>query len=97
MTGPPEPVDTSGIQLDPDLAELHEVLAAHVHGVWVELRRSDGWVYGPVRDDEQKQHPCLVSYVALADADKAYDRAIAMATLKAVVALGYSIRRADGG
>ena len=66
-------------------------------GASVELRRSDGWVYGPVRDDEQKQHPCLVSYEALADADKAYDRAIAMATLKAVVALGYSIRRADGG
>ncbi len=53
--------------------------------------------YGRVRDDEQKQHPCLVSYEALADADKPYDQAIAMATLKAVVALGYSIRRADGG
>ena len=97
MTDRPEPVDISGIQLEPDLAELREVLAAHVHRVWVELRRSDGWVYGPVRNDDQKQHPCLVSYEALPDADKAYDRAIAMATLKAVVALGYSIRRADGG
>jgi len=97
MTDPLEPVDISGIQLDPALVELREVLAAHVHGAWVELRRADGWVYGPVRNDEQKQHPCLVSYEALPDADKAYDRAIAMATLKAVVALGYSIRRGDGG
>jgi len=97
MTDPSDRIDISGIELDPGLAELREVLAAHVHGAWVALRRADGWVYGPVRDDEQKQHPCLVSYEALPDADKAYDREIAMATLKAVVALGYSISRTDRG
>jgi len=47
-------------------------------GSWVELRRADGWAYGAVRDDGQKQHPCLVSYEALPDAEKAYDREIAM-------------------
>ena len=97
MSDPADQIDISGIELDPGLDEVREELAAHVHRAWVSLRRADGWVYGPGRADEQKQHPCLVSYEALPDADKAYDREIAMATLKAVVALGYSISRTDRG
>ena len=93
MTDRAERIDISGVELDPTLTELREVLAANVHDAWVELRRADGWAYGPVRDDEQKRHPCLVSYDALPEAEKAYDREIAMATVKAVVALGYTIRR----
>jgi hypothetical protein len=90
-------IDTSAIELDPGLTALREVLAAHVHEAWVALRRADGWVYGPVRDDGLKQHPCLVSYEALPESDKAYDREIALTTLKAVLALGYAITRAEGG
>ncbi|MEO7275973.1 MAG: RyR domain-containing protein [Vicinamibacterales bacterium] len=89
-------VDISGVELDPGLLDLREVLAAHVHDAWVELRMADGWAYGAVRDDDLKQHPCLVSYEALPDSDKAYDREIAMATLKAVLALGYAITRLEG-
>lgn len=92
-----ERVDPSNVELDPGLAALHDVLAAHVHDAWVSLRLADGWVYGPVRDDELKRHPCLVSYDALPDSEKAYDREIALATLKAVVALGYAITRPDNG
>lgn len=90
-------VDTSGVELDPGLTALGDVLAAQVHDAWVALRQADGWVYGPLRDDELKRHPCLVSYEALPDSEKAYDRAIALATLKAVVALGYAIARPDRG
>ena len=90
-------IDTSTVELDAELEGLVDVLAAHVHAAWVELRRADGWVYGPIRDDETKRHPCLVSYEALADSDKTYDREIALATLKAVVALGYAITRPGGG
>lgn len=96
MTERARRLDTSGVELDPELAEVLEVLAAHVHGAWVELRQIDGWVYGPIRDDELKRHPCLVSYEALPDTDKAYDREIARATLKAILALGYSITRPSG-
>jgi len=90
-------IETSALQLAPELEGLLDVLAAHVHEAWVELRRADGWVYGPIRDDAMKRHPCLVSYEALADSDKADDREIALATLKALVALGYTISRPGPG
>jgi hypothetical protein len=97
ITAMTDRVDTSGIELDAGLVALREVLAAHVHDAWVELRRADGWVYGPVRDDDLKRHPCLVSYEALPDFEKAYDREIALATLKALLALGYAITRPERG
>ena len=55
---------------------------------------SEGWKYGPERSEKNKLHPCLVPYEALTDSEKAYDRTTVMATLKAIVALGYRIERA---
>jgi hypothetical protein len=32
------------------------------HEGWLELKRSEGWVYGEVKDAEKKTHPCMVDY-----------------------------------
>ena len=32
------------------------------HDSWSAEKIADGWVYGPVKDPEAKQHPCLVPY-----------------------------------
>jgi hypothetical protein len=44
-----------------------------LHASWSELKRSEGWVYGPVKDFEAKTHPCLVPYAELPDAQRAKD------------------------
>ena len=35
------------------------------HQSWMAQKVADGWVYGPVKDPEQKQHPCMVPYADL--------------------------------
>lgn len=35
------------------------------HESWIEEKRHDGWIYGPVKDAETKQHPCFVPYEEL--------------------------------
>jgi hypothetical protein len=90
----PKPIDTSKITLDEEILELTEKLAASTHDVWATKRFSDGWRYGPTRDDAKKQHPGLVPYDELTDQEKEYDRATALETLKAILALGYEIKRA---
>lgn len=90
----PAPIDTSGVELSPDVLRLAERLAEHVHDVWASERLADGWRYGPRRDDERKEHPSLVPYAELAESEKKYDRNTALGTLKAILALGYQIRRA---
>lgn len=32
------------------------------HDNWMAEKVADGWVYGPVKDPEAKQHPCMVPF-----------------------------------
>jgi hypothetical protein len=94
----PNPIDTRGATLPEALDALRERLAEHNHDVWARQRMADGWTYGPARDDARKQHPDLVPYAALGEAEKVYDRNSVDETLKAIVALGYRIvPGGDGG
>lgn len=89
----PKPIDMNGIELPADLVELTEKLAEHTHDLWSLNRLSQGWTYGPKRDDDLKTNPCLVPYSDLPDKEKDYDRNTALGTLRAIIALGYSIQK----
>jgi ryanodine receptor 2 len=93
MTYKPNPVDTSRVKLSADIVELTEALARNAHEVWSRERISQGWRYGPERNDGRKEHPCLVPYEQLPESEKVYDRQAAMETLKAIQALGYHIAK----
>ena len=88
----PAPLDTSGVTLSSELMELAEAMAENVHEVWAKNRISEGWTYGPVRDDKKKQTPCLVSYADLPEVEKAYDRNTALETLRFIISRGFTIR-----
>lgn len=90
----PTPIDTSSVQLSDDLLELTEHLAENAHDNWAMLRVNQGWTWGSKRDDDAKKHPDLIPYGELPDSEKEYDRKSAMETLKAIIALGYKIKRA---
>lgn len=75
--------------------ELIEKLAEKVHERWMEGRLADDWTCGSVRDDEKKQHPCLVPYGDLPESEKEYDRATARETIQALEELGYVIVKMD--
>ncbi len=91
MTYEPRPIDTAGAELPPELLPLTERLAENAHDLWAAQRFSQGWTYGPQRDDARKLHPCLVPYNRLPEPEKEYDRVAALGTLKAILKLGYRI------
>lgn len=35
------------------------------HQKWLEARKADGWKYGPEKNLERKEHPCMVPYGSL--------------------------------
>ena len=88
----PRPIDTSQVSLPADLLELCEQLAANAHEVWAQQRLADGWKYGVERNDPGKEHPSLVAYPQLPEAEKQYDRNAVLETLKAITALGHRIQ-----
>ena len=91
----PKPINTEGIELPEDLIELREKIAENVHDIWAKQRIEQGWSCGEVRNDELKQHPCLVPYDELPESEKEYDRNTAMETLKLIIKLNWKIEKKD--
>jgi ryanodine receptor 2 len=95
MTYRPAPIDTKNVSLPADLVSLRERLSENAHDLWATQRMADGWVWGPQRNDGQKQHPCLVPYDELPESEKEYDRLLAIETLKTILALGFRITKSS--
>ena len=74
-----------------NMETVTEQIAANIHDVWVQNRITEGWQYGMLRNDERKEHLCLVPYADLPEYEKEYDRKTAMATLKVIKKLGFEI------
>lgn len=87
----PTPIDLSDVVLAEELNELLEAMAENAHDVWAVERQAQGWTYGPARNDELKQTPCMVEYSKLPDSEKKFDRDMAVNTLKLVMKLGYDL------
>lgn len=32
------------------------------HDNWMRHKRAEGWIYGPLKDPEKKEHPCMVDF-----------------------------------
>jgi hypothetical protein len=94
MNYKPAPIDTSHIELSPEISQLTEALAKNAHEVWAQERIAQGWRLGPERNDQRKEHPSLIPYEELSESEKVFDRNIAMGTLRAILALGYRIVKA---
>lgn len=90
----PKPIDTSDVVLPEELMSLVEDMSRNVHDVWAETRINDGWRYGDRRNDERKEHPCLVDYDDLPESEREYDRNTAVGTLKLIYKLGFKITKA---
>ena len=91
----PKPKDTSAVKLPDGLKELLEELAENTHEIWAQQRIAEGWRYGPLRNDRQKEHPNLVPYKQLTESEKDYDRKTALETVKVMQALGFNIARPE--
>ncbi|XP_030626784.1 ryanodine receptor 3 [Chanos chanos] len=84
----PIPVDTSQIVLPPHLETVRDKLAENIHELWAMNKIELGWSYGKVRDDNKRQHPCLVDFSKLPETERNYNLQMSTETLKTLLALG---------
>ncbi len=71
--------------------ETIELLAENVHKRWMKNRQAEGWKYGKISNDMNKESSCLVQYSKLTETEKEYDRATVWGTLDGLRELGYEI------
>lgn len=43
------------------------------HEAWLEYKRREGWIWGPVKDAVKKEHPCFLAYNELPGAQRSKD------------------------
>uniref|UniRef100_A0A8C9YFV3 Ryanodine receptor 3 n=1 Tax=Sander lucioperca TaxID=283035 RepID=A0A8C9YFV3_SANLU len=84
----PTPVETSQIVMPPHLEKVRDKLAENIHELWGMNKIELGWSYGKIRDDNKRQHPCLVDFSKLPDTEKNYNLQMSTETLKTLLALG---------
>lgn len=61
-------------QEHPEIPETWIVRDASAsHQSWMAQKLADGWTFGPVKDAEKKQHPCLVPFNLLPREQQAKD------------------------
>jgi ryanodine receptor 2 len=73
--------------------EFVNYIAKEQHEKWCSERTSEGWSYGKIRNDELKQHPCLVEYDSLPEAEKEYSRSSAVALFESIGKAGFKISK----
>ncbi len=80
----------------PVLAE-HEVerMAAMEHERWVRERLADGWHAGPVKDEDSRIHPDIVSWRELPDEQREINRRLVRARPAILARVGVQIYMAD--
>ncbi len=60
------------------------------HASWLAEKDRDGWIYGPVKDPDHKEHPCMVPYEKLPDEQKQKDEIFVTVVQSVAKALGWS-------
>ncbi|XP_067335754.1 ryanodine receptor 3-like isoform X5 [Channa argus] len=84
----PTPVETSQIVMPLHLEKVRDKLAENIHELWGMNKIELGWSYGKIRDDNKRQHPCLVDFSKLPETEKNYNLQMSTETLKTLLALG---------
>ncbi|KAK1793405.1 hypothetical protein P4O66_011783 [Electrophorus voltai] len=87
----PTPVDTSQIVMPPHLEKVRDRLAENIHELWAMNKIEMGWSYGKMRDDNKRQHPCLVDFSKLPETERNYNLQMSTETLKTLLAVGCHI------
>lgn len=78
----PTPIETSGIQLPSFALEIHHKFAENLHELWAMRKIDLGWIFGEVRNEVSRRHPCLTSFELLPEAEKTYNINLSLETMK---------------
>ena len=57
------------------------------HASWLEEKRATGWKYGPVKNPEKKEHPCIAPYDELPPEQQKKDKLFVSTVLEMLTAL----------
>ncbi|KOB76511.1 Ryanodine receptor 44F, partial [Operophtera brumata] len=91
----PQPINTSSVALNNDLNTIVQKFSEHYHDAWASRKIENSWVYGDSYSDGQKAHPRLKPYNMLNDYEKERYKEPVRESLKALLAIGWSVEHSE--
>lgn len=91
----PQPINTSAVQLNNDLNSIVQKFSEHYHDAWASKKLENGWQHGDSWTDSQKTHPRLKPYNMLNDYEKERYKEPVRESLKALLALSWSVEHSE--
>ncbi|XP_043499298.1 ryanodine receptor isoform X4 [Polistes fuscatus] len=91
----PQPINTSSVVLNNDLNQIVQKFSEHYHDAWASRKLENGWTYGEQWSDVNKTHPRLKPYNTLNDYERERYKEPVRESLKALLAIGWSVEHAE--
>ncbi|XP_043283357.1 ryanodine receptor isoform X10 [Venturia canescens] len=91
----PQPINTSSVVLNNDLNQIVQKFSEHYHDAWASRKFENGWQYGEQWSDTNKTHPRLKPYDKLNDYERERYKEPVRESLKALLAIGWSVEHAE--
>ncbi|XP_044016394.1 ryanodine receptor isoform X3 [Aphidius gifuensis] len=91
----PQPINTSSVVLNNDLNQIVQKFSEHYHDAWASKKLENGWKYGDNWSDNNRTHPRLKPYTMLSDYEKERYKEPVRESLKALLAIGWSVEHAE--
>ncbi|XP_034937910.1 ryanodine receptor isoform X2 [Chelonus insularis] len=91
----PQPINTSNVVLNNDLNQIVQKFSEHYHDAWASRKLENGWTFGESWSDANKTHPRLKPYSVLNDYEKERYKEPVRESLKALLAIGWSVEHAE--
>ncbi|XP_057661319.1 ryanodine receptor isoform X14 [Diorhabda carinulata] len=91
----PQPINTSSIVLNNDLNNIVQQFSEHYHDAWASRKLENAWQYGESYSgwEGNKTHPRLKPYAMLNDYEKERYKEPVRESLKALLAIGWSVEQ----
>lgn len=83
------------VVLNNDLNQIVQKFSEHYHDAWASRKLENGWTYGEQWSDVNKTHPRLKPYNMLNDYERERYKEPVRESLKALLAIGWSVEHAE--
>jgi len=83
------------VVLNNDLNQIVQKFSEHYHDAWASRKLENGWTYGDQWSDMNKTHPRLKPYNMLSDYERERYKEPVRESLKALLAIGWSVEHAE--
>lgn len=83
------------VVLNNDLNQIVQKFSEHYHDAWASRKLENSWTYGDQWSDVNKTHPRLKPYNMLSDYERERYKEPVRESLKALLAIGWSVEHAE--